>query len=62
MTSQDDRVLFFGYPEEGEKFMERHPLWPERFMNLIQAIETAFTREQEPPTMSVPIAPVFYWA
>lgn len=46
MNNQPGRVLLFGYPEEGEKFRKRHPLWPERFMNLVRAIDLAFTRVQ----------------
>ncbi len=44
MNNQQDRVPFFGYPEEGEKFQQRHPLWPERFMNLVKAFDMAFSR------------------
>jgi hypothetical protein len=51
MSDQRERVLFFGYPEDGEKFRQRHPLWQERFANLTKAIDTAFARVQ---VMSVP--------
>ena len=50
-------VLFFGYPEEGAKFQQRHPLWPERSMNLFRAIDTAFARTQ---AMSEPIDKLVY--
>lgn len=46
MSIPKDAVLFFGYPEEGEKFQSRHPLWGERFPNLVNAIEMTFTRVQ----------------
>jgi Family of unknown function (DUF5677) len=46
MSDKENLVLSFGYPEEGEKFQRRHPLWAERFVNLTGAIEMAFTRVQ----------------
>jgi hypothetical protein len=46
MNDKSEGVLFFGFPEEGEKFQQRHPLWAERFPNLARAIDMAFTRVQ----------------
>ena len=46
MSDKENLVLSFGYPEEGEKFQQRHPLWAERFGNLVRAIDLAFTRVQ----------------
>lgn len=46
MSDEQSFVLSFGYPEEGTKFQQRHPLWAERFVNLTRAIEMAFTRVQ----------------
>jgi hypothetical protein len=46
VSDTQEPVLFFGYPEEGEKFQHRHPLWPERFPNLARAIDMTFTRVQ----------------
>jgi hypothetical protein len=46
MSDKQSPVLAFGYPEEGEKFQQRHPLWAERFENLVRAIDLAFTRMQ----------------
>ncbi len=57
MTDKQGFVLSFGYPEESEKFQQRHPLWPQRFENLVRAINTAFTRTQ---TMSEPIDKLVY--
>src|SRR5208283_4349305 len=42
---------FFGFPDEGERFQQRHPLWGERFPNLARAIDMSFTRVQ---VMSAP--------
>ncbi len=46
MVENQDRVLLFGFPEEAEKFRQRHPLWVDRFQNLANAVDMAFTRTQ----------------
>jgi len=51
----DQVQLIFGDPDAAAKFEQRHPLWPDRFVNLVRAIDMAFTRVQ---TMSEACAEV----
>jgi hypothetical protein len=37
---------FYGFPDECQKFDERHPLWQEILVNLARALNIAFTRVQ----------------
>src|ERR1700722_14035616 len=46
MPDDKNKVLIFGFPEEAEKFRQRHPLWVDRFPNIVNAVNTAFTRIQ----------------
>jgi Family of unknown function (DUF5677) len=50
--------LFFGNLDAAAEFEKRHPLWPDRFMNLVRAIDMAFTRVQ---TMSEPAEKLIYF-
>ena len=36
----------YGFPDECQKFEQRHPLWNTRFPNLVRALDLAFTRVQ----------------
>jgi hypothetical protein len=36
----------YGFPDECQKFEQRHPLWKECFPNLVHALNLAFKREQ----------------
>jgi hypothetical protein len=45
-----DGFRIYGFPEECQKFDERHPLWNEVSANLERALNLAFTRVQ---TMSL---------
>ncbi len=58
MNKQQDGVLFFGFPEEAQKFQERHPMWGRRFPDLVRALDMAFVREQE---MSTPEDKLVYF-
>lgn len=40
----DGAQLIFGDPDAAAQFAERHQLWPDRSINLVRAINTAFTR------------------
>ena len=42
----DQVQLIFGDPDAAAKFEQRHPLWHDRFVNLVRAIDMAFTRVQ----------------
>lgn len=56
MTNQAQ--LFFGDLDAAAEFDKRHPLWSDRFMNLVRAIDMAFTRVQ---TMSEPADKLVYF-
>jgi uncharacterized protein DUF5677 len=43
---EDQAQLIFGDRDAAASFQRRHPLWPERSMNLFRAIDTAFARVQ----------------
>ncbi len=53
----DQLQLIFGDSDAAAEFEKRHPLWPDRFMNLVRAIDIAFTRVQ---TMSEPADKLVY--
>jgi len=44
-------LTMYGFPDECQKFDQRHPLWQEVMANLVRALNIAFTRVQ---TMSTP--------
>jgi hypothetical protein len=52
------QLKFYGFPEECEKFEQRHPLWNEVMRNLADALNIAFTRVQ---VMDEPVDKVVYF-
>lgn len=44
--SPPNQTSIYGFPEECQKFDQRHPLWNEMMTNLVKALDIAFTRTQ----------------